>query len=73
MSSHGASDFGHKFGQPLITLSLIHIYKILGGQFIIDGKEMESSLFNMIKKTTNENPNKILSAYKDLSLIHILF
>ena len=25
---------------------------------------MESSLFNMIKKTTNENPNKILSAYK---------
>ena len=40
-------------------------HKIFGGQFIIDGKEMESSLFNMIKKTTNENPNKILSAYKD--------
>ena len=40
-------------------------HKIFGGQFIIDGKEMESSLFNMIKKTTKENPNKILSAYKD--------
>ena len=26
---------------------------------------MESSLFQMIKKTTKENPNKILSAYKD--------
>ena len=40
-------------------------HKIFGGQFIIDGKEMESSLFSMIKKTTNENPNKMLSAYKD--------
>ena len=26
---------------------------------------MESSLFQMIKKTTQENPNKIISAYKD--------
>ena len=40
-------------------------HKIFGGQFVIDGKEKESSLFNMIKKTTKENPNKILSAYKD--------
>ncbi len=40
-------------------------HKIFGGVFIIDGKEMESSLFNMIKKTTKENPHKILSAYKD--------
>ena len=40
-------------------------HKIFGGKFIIDGKEMESSLFNMIKKTTKENPHKILSAYKD--------
>lgn len=40
-------------------------HKIFGGVFVIDGKEMESSLFNMIKKTTKENPNKILSAYKD--------
>ena len=40
-------------------------HKIFGGTFIIDGKEMESSLFQMIKKTTQENPNLILSAYKD--------
>ena len=40
-------------------------HKIFGGVFIIDGKEMPSSLFAMIKKTTKENPHKILSAYKD--------
>lgn len=40
-------------------------HKIFGGTFIIDGKEMESSLFQMIKKTTKENPHKIISAYKD--------
>ena len=40
-------------------------HKIFGGTFIIDGQEMESSLFQMIKKTTKENPNKIISAYKD--------
>lgn len=40
-------------------------HKIFGGEFIIDGKVMKSSLFNLIKKTTKENPGKILSAYKD--------
>ncbi|KAA6315483.1 Phosphoribosylformylglycinamidine synthase, partial [termite gut metagenome] len=40
-------------------------HKIFGGIFIIDGVEMESSLFQLIKKTTQENPNKIISAYKD--------
>ena len=40
-------------------------HKIFGGTFIIDGEEKESSLFQMIKKTTKENPNKILAAYKD--------
>ena len=40
-------------------------HKIFGGTFIIDGEERESSLFQMIKKTTAENPGKILSAYKD--------
>ncbi len=40
-------------------------HKIFGGTFIIDGEEKESSLFQMIKKTTKENPHKILSAYKD--------
>jgi phosphoribosylformylglycinamidine synthase len=40
-------------------------HKIFGGTFIIDGEEMGSSLFQMIRKTTQENPNKIISAYKD--------
>lgn len=40
-------------------------HKIFNGIFIIDGKEMESSLFKMIKKTSQENPNLIVSAYKD--------
>ena len=40
-------------------------HKIFGGSFIIDGEEKPSSLFAMIKKTTKENPHKIISAYKD--------
>ena len=40
-------------------------HKIFGGTFIIDGEEKESSLIKMIKKTTQENPHKIISAYKD--------
>ena len=40
-------------------------HKIFNGTFIIDGKEMPSSLFGMIKKTSKENPNGIVSAYKD--------
>ena len=40
-------------------------HKIFNGKFIIDGKEMPSSLFNLIKKTSKENPNTIVSAYKD--------
>ena len=40
-------------------------HKIFNGTFVIDGKEMESSLFRMIKKTSKTNPNKIISAYKD--------
>ena len=40
-------------------------HKIFGGTFVIDGKEKESSLFAMIKKTSAVNPNKLVSAYKD--------
>ena len=40
-------------------------HKIFGGTFVIDGEEMPSSLFAMIKRTTNENRNSIISAYKD--------
>ena len=40
-------------------------HKIFNGVFIIDGVEQESSLFKLIKKTSAENPNKLVSAYKD--------
>lgn len=40
-------------------------HKIFNGKFIIDGEEKESSLFKLIKKTSQENPNDIVSAYKD--------
>ncbi|MDR3060097.1 MAG: phosphoribosylformylglycinamidine synthase [Prevotella sp.] len=40
-------------------------HKIFNGVFIIDGEEKESSLFKLIKKTSQVNPNKLISAYKD--------
>lgn len=40
-------------------------HKIFNGTFIIDGKEMPSTLFALIKKTTEKNPNRVVSAYKD--------
>ncbi|WP_298393572.1 phosphoribosylformylglycinamidine synthase [Flavobacterium sp.] len=40
-------------------------HKIFNGTFIIDGVEKETSLFKLIKKTSSENPNDIVSAYKD--------
>ena len=40
-------------------------HKIFNGTFIIDGEEKPSSLFKLIKKTSAENPNEIVSAYKD--------
>ena len=40
-------------------------HKIFNGKFTVDGKEMPSSLFKLIKKTSSENPNTIVSAYKD--------
>ena len=40
-------------------------HKIFNGTFIIDGEEKPTSLFKLIKKTSAENPNDIVSAYKD--------
>ena len=40
-------------------------HKIFNGVFIIDGEEKPSSLFKLIKKTSTENPNGLVSAYKD--------
>ncbi len=40
-------------------------HKIFNGIFSIDGKEMDSTLFQLIKDTTHYNRNKVVSAYKD--------
>ncbi|MEP3209575.1 MAG: phosphoribosylformylglycinamidine synthase [Maribacter sp.] len=40
-------------------------HKIFNGTFVIDGQEMPTSLFKLIKKTSAEHPNDIVSAYKD--------
>ena len=40
-------------------------HKIFNGTFVIDGKEKEASLFQLIKKTSEAHPNDIVSAYKD--------
>ena len=40
-------------------------HKIFNGQFIIDGVAKETTLFKLIRKTAEINPNTIVSAYKD--------
>ncbi|HKJ06207.1 MAG TPA: phosphoribosylformylglycinamidine synthase, partial [Flavobacteriaceae bacterium] len=40
-------------------------HKIFNGTFVIDGEEKSDSLFKLIKKTSEKNPNSIVSAYKD--------
>ena len=40
-------------------------HKIFNGTFIIDGEPQPTSLFKLIKKTSEVHPNGIVSAYKD--------
>ena len=40
-------------------------HKIFNGQFIIDGQEKEMTLFQLIKQTSKDNPNDLVSAYSD--------
>ena len=40
-------------------------HKIFNGTFVIDGVEQPTSLFKLIKSTSETNPNGIVSAYKD--------
>ena len=40
-------------------------HKIFNGTFVIDGQEKPTSLFKLIRKTSETNPNDIISAYKD--------
>lgn len=67
-------DLSDRIGRPLTDSEVFGFsqvnsehcrHKIFNGTFIIDGKQMPSSLFNLIKKTSRVNPNKIVSAYKD--------
>ena len=40
-------------------------HKIFNGQYIIDGEEKEMTLFQLIKQTSKDNPNDLVSAYSD--------
>ena len=40
-------------------------HKIFNGTFVVDGEEKPISLFKLIRKTSETNPNDIVSAYKD--------
>lgn len=67
-------ELAKKIGRPLTDSEVFGFsqvnsehcrHKIFGGTFIIDGEEKNSSLFKLIKKTSETNPNDIVSAYKD--------
>jgi phosphoribosylformylglycinamidine synthase len=40
-------------------------HKIFNGKFVIDGVAKDQSLFQLIKATTKQNQNQVVSAYKD--------
>ncbi len=67
-------DLAKKLGRPLTDSEVFGFsqvnsehcrHKIFNGTFVIDGEEKPSSLFKLIKKTSQVNPNKLVSAYKD--------
>ena len=67
-------ELSRKLGRPLTDSEVFGFsqvnsehcrHKIFNGSFIIDGKEKPMSLFKLIKKTSQENPNGLVSAYKD--------
>lgn len=67
-------DLSEKLGRPLTDSEAFGFsqvnsehcrHKIFNGTFVIDGEEKPLSLFKLIKKTSQENPNKLVSAYKD--------
>jgi phosphoribosylformylglycinamidine synthase len=40
-------------------------HKIFNGTFVIDNKEKDKTLFQLIRLTTTTHPNRVVSAYKD--------
>jgi len=68
------SGLSQKLGRPLTDSEVFGFsqvnsehcrHKIFNGTFIIDGQEKPMSLFKLIKKTSQEHPHKLVSAYKD--------
>lgn len=71
---HYLEDVAKEIGRPLTDTEVFGFsqinsehcrHKIFNGTFVIDGVEQEFSLFQWIKKTSRENPNYLVSAYKD--------
>ena len=67
-------ELAQKLGRPLTDSEVFGFsqvnsehcrHKIFNGTFVIDGEEKPSSLFKLIKKTSQTNPNGLVSAYKD--------
>ncbi|MBT8310444.1 MAG: phosphoribosylformylglycinamidine synthase [Flavobacteriaceae bacterium] len=67
-------DVAERIGRPLTDSEVFGFsqvnsehcrHKIFNGTFIIDGNEKPSSLFKLIKETSKQHPNDIVSAYKD--------
>lgn len=67
-------DLAEKLGRPLTDSEVFGFsqvnsehcrHKIFNGTFVIDGEEKPLSLFKLIKKTSQVNPNGLVSAYKD--------
>lgn len=67
-------ELSKKLGRPLTDSEVFGFsqvnsehcrHKIFNGTFIIDGDEKPMSLFKLIKKTSQQNPNTLVSAYKD--------
>ncbi len=67
-------ELSEKLGRPLTDSEVFGFsqvnsehcrHKIFNGTFVVDGEEKPMSLFKLIKKTSQENPNTLVSAYKD--------
>ncbi len=67
-------DVSKKIGRPLTDSEVFGFsqvnsehcrHKIFNGTFVIDGVEKPTSLFKLIKETSKQHPNSIVSAYKD--------
>jgi len=68
------NDVSKRIGRPLTDSEVFGFsqvnsehcrHKIFNGTFVIDGVEQPTSLFKLIKETSKQNPNGIVSAYKD--------